>query len=95
MAALLPPVALFAEAEACGRITAGGPGVTLAHFGAAGTPPALFTSAVSIDGVAAAMTSTFAAVLAQIAPVVRKACACTCSRVTQAMRVTQALLTTV
>lgn len=95
MAALLTPVALFAKAEACDRVTAGGAGVALAHLGAGRTPPALVTSAVAGDRVAASVTSTFTVILAQIAPASRKALACTRSRVTTAVRVTQALLTTV
>lgn len=95
LAALMTPVALFAEAEACGRVTSGGAAVTQAHLGAGGTPPALVASAVAVDRVTAAVTSTFAAILALIAPVGRMALAHTRSRVTTAVRVTQALLTTV
>lgn len=91
----MTPVALVAEAEACGRVTSGGTVVAQAHHGAGGTPPALVTSAVAVDGVTAAVTSTFAAILALIAPVCRKALAHTCNRVTTAVRVTHALLTTV
>lgn len=94
-AAPLAPEAFVTQAASCGLVTSGSGKVALTGFGASGRPPALLTGAVAIDRVTFPMTSTFAAVLAQVAPAVGQARAHTSDWVTEPMRVTGTDLSTI
>lgn len=94
-AALLAPVAAVTQAASCGLVTSGFAKLALTGFGASRCPPALLACAVAIDRVAFPMTSTIAAVLAQVAPAVRQARAHTSDWVTEPMRVTGTELSTI
>jgi len=92
-----PPVAPAALTPACLLVTVGAvrPPRAQAWLGAGRRPPAFLTGAVSVDGVAVAMSGALTGVLAERTPAVGVAGALTSDRMTTAIWVARTHLTTV